>query len=298
LSEHYFTSDQPTLIALGLLEQDSQWIAALHRFQRTNTADGVGNSQSMETPMTRRSILPLLLLLPACSDVDKLPTQPVTPVAQTFAISGTIRDMEGNAVLGATADVIGSAYSGKQSVSDAEGFFSITGVEGLLTLRVWKEGYEAMFKSLIVNSDTTLDITLASFEFADTLVLGEPVRAYVSASAMPCDPERWDERAPCRIFTFVPAMSGTLEIGLSWRGSPQLDLTIVSDQGEYIATSKGAAPETAVLEAFVVAGSRYEIRINSYYEYQEFELMAQLIPEVVQLTERRRLGAGALIRKQ
>jgi hypothetical protein len=248
--------------------------------------------------MTRRSILPLLLLLLACSDVDKLPTEPITPVARTFAISGRISDTEGNAVLGATADVIGSPYSGKRSVSDAEGFFSITGVEGTLTLRVWKEGYEALYKSLTVNSDTTLDVTLPNFAVADTLVLGETVRAYVSASAMPCDPERWDERAPCRTFTFVPAMSGNLEIGLSWRGSPRLDLTIVSDQGEYIATSKGAAPEQAVLEAFVVAGTLYQIRINSYYEYQEFELMAQLTPEVTRLTEGRRLGAGALLRQQ
>jgi hypothetical protein len=249
----------------------------------------------METPMTRRSILPLLLLLPACSDVDKLPTQPVTPVAQTFAISGTIRDMEGNTVLGATADVIGSAYAGKHSVSDDLGFFSITGVEGALTLRVWKEGYEASFKSIIVNSDTTLDVTLSSFEVSDTLVLGETMRAYVSGSAMPCDPERWDERAPCRTFTFVPAMSGKLEIGLWWRGSPGLDLTIVSDQGEYIATSQGAAPETAVLEAFVVAGTLYEIRINSYYEYQEFELMAQLFPYDERAKQGLR-GAGALQR--
>ena len=242
--------------------------------------------------MTRRFILPLLVLLPACSDVDELPTQPIVP---TFAISGTIHDVEGNNVIGAHADALGTPYAGQRTVSNDEGYFSIKGVAGPLTLRVWKEGYEEFYLPLVVTSDTTVDITLPRFEFADSLVLGQSVRSYVSATASPCDPLHWDARAPCRVFHFFAPASGRLGITVSWRGAPPLDMTLVTPDGEYIAYSSELASETVALEASVVQGTLYEIRINSYYDYQEFDLRADLFPETLRPHPRR--GAGELIRK-
>jgi len=244
--------------------------------------------------MIRRFILPLLVLLPACSDVDELPTQPVVPVP-TFALSGTIRDIEGSSITAANVDVTASQYAGKQSLSDGEGNFSITGIAGSLTLRVWKEGYEAIFLPLVVTSDTTVEVTLPRFEFADSLVLGQAIRAYVSASAAPCDPERWDSQAPCRVFRFLAPVSGRLDLTVSWRGGSALDVTLVTPDGEYIAYSNEAAPETAALQAFVMEGSLYEIRINSYYDYQQFDLFADLTPESMRAAKGR-LPAGALQR--
>jgi hypothetical protein len=237
--------------------------------------------------MTRRFILPLLVLLPACSDVDELPTQPITP---TFTISGTIHDREGRRVIGATANVLGTPYTGRRASSNNEGFFSIKGVAGPITLQVWKPGYEAFFTPLVVTGDTTVDVTLPRFEYADTLILGQTTRSHVSGSAAPCDPVHWDERAPCRLFHFFPPASGKLQLTVSWRGGPPLDVTLVAHEGQYIAASREAAAELAALEGYVEEGTLYEIRINSYYDSQEFDLLAELIPNSAGSTAARRAG--------
>ena len=225
--------------------------------------------------MTRRFILPLLVLLPACWDLDKLPTQ---PGAQTFTISGRIHDLEGRRLLRANADVTGATSIGRRAVTNDDGYFSIRGVAGAATLRVWKEGYETFYLPLFVISDTTVDVTLPRFEYADTLVLGRTTRSYVSASAAPCDPVGWDARSPCRLLHFFPPVSGKLQLTVTWHGDPPLNVTLVAHEGEYIASSTETVAETAALEAFVVVGTLYEIRINSYYEYQDFDLRAELVP--------------------
>jgi hypothetical protein len=239
--------------------------------------------------MTRRFILPLLVLLPACSDVDELPTQPIAP---TFAISGTIHDREGRRVTGASADVFGTPYVGRHTLSNDEGYFSIKGIAGPTTLRVWKAGYEAFSLPLVVSSDTIVDVTLPRFEYADTLILGQTTRSYVSGSAAPCDPVRWDARAPCRLYHFFPPASGKLQLTVSWRGGPPLDVTLVAHEGQYIASSREAAAELAALEAYVEEGTLYEIRINAYYDYQEFDLLAELIPNSAAATAALRRAGG------
>jgi hypothetical protein len=229
----------------------------------------------METPMTRRFIFPLLVLLPACRDMDKQPMHPGSP---TFTIAGRIHDLEDRRLLRANADVLGTTSSGRRVVSDVEGYFSIRGVAGAITLRIWKEGYETFYLPLFVHGDTTVDVTLPRFEYADTLILGRTTRSYVSASAAPCDPVHWDAHSPCRLLHFFPPASGKLELTVSWHGDPPLDVTLVAHEGEYIASSTEPGAETAALEAFVVVGTLYEIRINSYYDYQEFDLLAKLVP--------------------
>ena len=243
--------------------------------------------------MIRRLLLPLLLLLPACSDVDT-PAQPVVPTP-TFTISGRIHDIEGRGIISATADALGTPFSIRHSRAGGDGIFSIKGVTGALTLHVFKEGYEALFIPLVVSSDTTVDITLSRFEFADTLILGQAMRSFVSASATPCDPVGWDARSPCRLFHFFAPSSGRLGVTVTWHGDPPLDVTVVAHEGPYIASSKDVASETVLVEASVVQGTLYEIRVNSYYDYQEFELRADLYPEILRPQPRR--GAGELIRK-
>ena len=226
--------------------------------------------------MRRRLLVVLLAFLPAC-ETTKEPIQAVAPTP-TYAISGTIRDAEGRGLARANADVFGTTVSGRRATSNADGRFTIKGVTGPLVLRVWKEGYEAFDQAMNVSADTVLDVTLARFEYADTLILGRTMRSYVSASARPCDPVRWDAYAPCRMFHFFPPVSGTLTVVVSWRGEPELDVTLVAHEGAYISSSTVLVAETAVLEAVVDRGTLYEIRVNSYYDYQEFDLLAELAP--------------------
>ena len=227
--------------------------------------------------MPRRSLLLLLVFLPACFDSDKQPTVPGSTVP-TYAISGTIHDLEGRGLPRANVDAQGTPYRGWRSVSNADGRFTIKGVTGPLILRVWKEGYETFYRSVEVRADTTIDVTLPRFAYADTLILGRTMRSYVSASAAPCDPVGWDLRAPCRMFHFFPPESGKLRIIVKWRGQPELDVTLVAHEGEYIASSSVLIAEVAALDAVVDRGTLYEIRINSYYDYQEFDLLAELVP--------------------
>ncbi len=209
----------------------------------------------------------------ACAGEEPLPVAPPPPpppALPTFVVFGTVQDEAGAPLPGATADDV---TGGRSDITDDNGYFSFTGVRGPLTVRVRKDGYETFSQYLAsVSGDIALNIRM--FRVLE-IVLGSTIHAMVDWSMPPCDPIRWDAQAPCRRFEFTAPFSGTLVLSISWAGGSELDATMVRND-DYIATSTSVGLETVAMSAFVMAGVTYEIRVNSYYGSQVFDLRADL----------------------
>ena len=210
----------------------------------------------------------------ACSREAPLAPEP-PPALPTYVLIGIVRDGEGLPVPGVVAELAGLSRS---DTTDPEGLFSFAEVRGPITLWIQKEGYASHSRSLLLTSDVTISISLVRLFLSDTLVLGQTIRTTVEANAPPCDPIGWDAQAPCRRFTFTAPHSGVLVLMISWIGGSPLDATIIAADGRYVATSKEAGFEAVFADAAVEGGQTYEIRVNSYYGAQLFDLKAVLTP--------------------
>ena len=135
-------------------------------------------------------------------------------------------------------------------------------------------GYERYVQTLNVMSDVSLIVRMFKYIEADSIQLGTTIRATVLSNEPPCDAIRWDARAPCKRFIFRPERAGTLTVVVSWSGGPELDATMVTLEGEYVAASVQAGREQVLLVGAVTAGRQYEIRVSSYYTSQVFDFRA------------------------
>ena len=222
--------------------------------------------------------LAVYALLAACEPEQPIapapPPQPPAPLP-TALVSGFIHDETGMPLAGALVE---NLNGGGTVTANETGNFSLLVVQGPFTLRVSKEGYESYLRNLVANADLQVDVRLAVLLVVDSIVLSRTIRSTVEAGAAPCDPVHWDAAAPCRRFPFTAPLSGLLFISVSWHGGSELDVTFTTPGGSYLATSRELAPETVGFWVTVEAGASYEIRVNSYYESQVFELKAELVP--------------------
>jgi hypothetical protein len=223
------------------------------------------------------------VLVTSCNERTEPPTTPRAVYTEpqfppvTYTLYAIVRDETGAPLPGATAEV--SEIRGAQTTNLA-GYFAFSGLRGQTTVRVWRDFYEFYQKDLIIVGDTAIEIRLAKTDFSDfsdRLVIGRTIRSFVPASAEPCDPLRWDARSPCRKFFYTATAPGVLEVSIAWSGKPELDATITTTQGVYVGTSNGPEGTIRVL-AQVSAGVTYEVRVNSYYDFQQFSLRAELRP--------------------
>ena len=230
--------------------------------------------------MKRASLIAACIVLAACHDSTNAPTA-VVPTLRvpppTFVVFGIVRDESGVPVFGATAEIVVGQYAGRTATSNADGYFAFAGVAGELTIRVFRDGYERVLKTLTVKGDVVLDVQLSAITPGDTILLGKTIRSSVASDAPPCDPFGWDARAPCKPFRFTAPRSGVLVIIVSWESGPELDVSIVTPPNNYLRSwsSSGGAQE-ASLTAPVESGVTYEIRVNAYYSGQVFQIHADL----------------------
>ena len=213
----------------------------------------------------------------ACSSETPLaPPPPPPPPLPTYVMIGLVRDEEGLPLTDAVAELAGMT---RFDTTDQNGLFSFAGLRGPVTVWVRKDGYGTHSRSLLITADVTVNISLIRLFLADSLVLGQTIRTTVEADAPPCDPIGWDAQAPCRRFTFTAPHSGNLILMIAWFGGSPLDATIVqAADGHYVGTSKDAGFESIFADAVVEGGRQYEIRVNSYYGAQVFDLKAVLTP--------------------
>jgi hypothetical protein len=199
------------------------------------------------------------------------PTGPSTP-QRTFVLSGVVRDERGFPLPDATVELTQVGRAGRYTITGEDGIFAFEGVAGLLGLWARKIGHEPYQQSLVVNADREIGVFLPKLA---AIILGQTIRA--STHEPPCDPVQWDAFAPCRRFHFTPASTGVLVIVVSWNNGRDLDATIVLPNNMYLGTSELTGNNEITVKANVEAGEEYEIRVNSYYARQTFELKADLL---------------------
>jgi hypothetical protein len=217
------------------------------------------------------------MILPGCEDPI---LQPVIRPPQTqigYVVLGSVRDREGLPISEARADIVDGPFKGVSALSNPEGYFSLIGVSGRFNLIAWKDGYDFEQQLLTVTGDRPVEFRLPKLE-SDGIIFGRTIRSYVLLNAPPCDPVRWDANAPCRRFTFTPPFTGRMYVTITWSGGSLLDATLTLPSGFYVATSDDLGSETVALQAVVDAHTTYELRVNSYYGTQVFNLKAELTP--------------------
>jgi hypothetical protein len=236
------------------------------------------NGVGAETIMKRFVLLATGAALMACVGNDT--SSPGEPgFRPTYVLAGTVRDSADMPVPGATVLIATGYDRGLSAVSNQSGYFKLVGVIGTLSLRISKEEYEPYQTTLDIRSDTSVDLTIRrlAFAFADTIEFGRTIRSYVYENAVPCDPAGWDARAPCRRFYFTPSSAGVLAVEIKWDGEPSLDATIVTPSNSYVTSSTEAGAGRILMSASLAAGVKYEVRVNSYYGYQAFDMTAVFI---------------------
>lgn len=211
-------------------------------------------------------------IVTACSGEE--PLEPVVPPPPTFVVFGIVRDEAGEPVAGAVAEIPSLS---RTAVTNQVGHFSFSGLRGAVRFRVQKAGFQTLSIELVVTANIAWEIRLLrAGVLSDSLTLGATIRSTVEANAPPCDPIRWDALAPCRLFLFTAPRAGQLSLSITWSGDPALDATLVTATGTYVATSIDAGTGKIQLDGMVEAGRIYEIRVNSYYGYQVFDMRADL----------------------
>jgi subtilisin family serine protease len=97
---------------------------------------------------------------------------PPPPAAETYTVSGTVRDDASNVVDGAQVVIQGTQVS---AITNADGYYSITGVlAGDYTVVVSKEGYVSFSQAVQVSGDTTVNFILSATT-AENLIGAESI---------------------------------------------------------------------------------------------------------------------------
>ena len=229
-------------------------------------------------------------LMAACAIVCACDSDPVIRISQptidvvqrTYVLTGEVRDEFGSPLAGATAEIVsGNAqFLWRVAETDQRGVFRFTGVSGELRVKIDKAGYHVEVRSVVVSADIGINIRLvrAVLESAipsDTIVLGQTIRSITNEP--PCDAVMWDARAPCRRFDFVSPATGTLVVNI--KSLALMDATFVLPfSNTYLETSEEVGSREISITANVTAYERYQLRVNSYYDQQEFNLRAEILP--------------------
>ena len=215
--------------------------------------------------------------------VPTQPTGPTNPPSGRYVLSGVVRDENALPLAGAKAEILGgrNPYWWRSATTNESGVFRLEGVEGELWIQVGKAGYHNSTKTYLVNSNAQIDVRLVSgilpsAPISDTIQLGKTIRGVTNQP--PCDATRWDARAPCRRYDFLSESPGHLDVKISYVGL-MMDATFVTTFSDlYLDTSLEAGLGELTLSIDVSAFTYYEVRVNSYYEQQEFNLRAEFTP--------------------
>jgi len=121
----------------------------------------------MHTQVLRAVSVAAVLTLAISCGGDNGPTAPTTPGnAPTFTLSGVITSKSSEEALqGAHVEVVDGQHAGKSDSTDSSGRYSISGLNGDLSVRASKDGYETSpDKVATMTSNTSLDISLRDFK--------------------------------------------------------------------------------------------------------------------------------------
>jgi hypothetical protein len=200
------------------------------------------------------------------------PPPPPPPLSEFFTLSGRIEDVDGGGLSGARVQLT-TPSTIQTTLSGNGGEYRFDNVRGTVELRVSKDGFiDASTTTFSVDKERTLNITLQQLLIlapGTRLIPGTTLRGTVQAP--PCD-RNWDAGAYCQRLSFIPPVTGVYELVLNWKGPSELDLLV--DQSFSLYWSSATGPIRALVTGD--AGVEREIRIQSYYSPQTFELTASL----------------------
>ena len=207
---------------------------------------------------------------------------PAEPGQHTHTLSGSLTSryiLE--PVAGAKIEVTGMTCCGFVGssetvtvISNANGQYTATGLRGTVTVRATKPGFYPTAATVLLDQDRTLDIEMdvepPGLPEGSDLVLGQTIQGAIGPTDPRCDPQ-WDRNSPCRRFGFVPTTTRVhlftvRPVGLCG----ELELHVFENGGARIARMSSVG--SFVLDAGLVAGRTYEIRLMAYYSCDRFEL--------------------------
>lgn len=211
-------------------------------------------------------------------DVVAPPPAPLPPPTPSYVVSGTITDEAGLPMPGVTIWAPSSprwisAYSSDQ------GEFALHLPQGQATIYMDLQGYLPEDRFFLLTADVHFHVTLHPIVITEEIRIGEILESEVLEGAPPCDRFGWDFFAPCRRYRFVGPATGRIRFEITWPTVfPELDLTMISPDGNLHATSFSGGDRKQILETDVAAGAVYEVRVNSYTGGQRFTLRAIMVP--------------------
>ena len=225
--------------------------------------------------MKRCVAIALVVVVAGCDRGSRSVTAPLMPVQQAltgfFTLSGRIEDTDGAGLGGARVQLTTDSTI-QTTMSGDGGEYRFDNVRGNAALRVSKDGFVDAVPFLYVAKDQSLNVALQRLVVlapGTMLVPGTTLRGTVKDP--PCD-TNWDARAPCQRIVFVPPVTGVYELILKWTGPNELDLLVDARLSLYWSSATGQIRALVPADA----GVEREIRIQSYYGAQTFELTASL----------------------
>ena len=202
--------------------------------------------------------------------------------SQTYELTGIVRSRNlEEAVPNAKVEVTQAAGRGifgpAQSVtvtSDAKGQYTVTGLKGNVRVRATKTGFYPAATTVLLDQDRTLniemDVAAPTLPDGSDLVLGQTIQTSIGPNDPRCDPQ-WDRNAPCRQFGFVPSTTRLHSFAIRPVGiCGELELHIFEPGGARIALT--SSKDSFVLDASLVTGRTYGIRLMAYYSCERFEV--------------------------
>lgn len=169
------------------------------------------------------------------------------------------------ALSGALVEVVGGPHDGKSDTTGENGRYRIDDLDGEVTVRASKQGYEPRQEDLSLEQNQERDFALDPVEeqveevFRDSISGGTPTT---------CGDK------PCKTFTVAVHHDGRLEAELTWTDrSNDLDLQLWRGD-EMLSESDDILTVREFISADVQGGHRYELRVI-YFDgstIEEFEL--------------------------
>jgi len=154
-----------------------------------------------------------------------------------------------------------------------DGKYSISGLRGNVAVQVAKEGFYPLTSTIVLDRNGMLDFRLETVaplanEGSD-LVVGQPVTGTIGPKDLRCD-RNWDANSPCRHYGFRPRITRTFTFVIRPFSCGELELHVFNASGDRVGyvDSKGFLS----LDADLIAGGDYLIRLMAYYRCDLFEL--------------------------
>jgi carboxypeptidase family protein len=226
--------------------------------------------------MRRLWIVVTALGLVACGDDSDQPSNPgELPLAPSagWTVDGFVRS-GGQSVSGVIVQLLEDRRGSRSTETNDSGYFRFGDVAGRAQLRFQHEQYLPASRFFEVRGDQRFDITMTALVETVNFTLGDLVHGVINSFDAPCDPVHWDAQAPCARLRFQVPTSGELTVQVTDFSVFDLDFTVMTIDGSYLAFS--TEDGYALRASLAVTPGFYEIWVHSYSGGASFAVRADI----------------------